>query len=113
MPSNTITDGEFVEVINKLSEYESNSDNFRPITSLDQNITDTNLDSLGIMMLFMWLDTAFGVSEEDGKKFMEGMSEEGEATVITGHDIVAFIKEYQTKCYTKEELDESVRSVIG
>jgi acyl carrier protein len=106
MHFNTITDEEFIEVINKLSEYESNSNNFVPITSLDQSILDTNLDSLGIMMLFMWLDTTFGVSEEDGKKFME------EHEVIDGHSIVNFIKKYQTQCYTKEELDNSIRSVL-
>ncbi len=107
MPTNTITDDEFIAVINKLSEYESTSDNFTPITSLDQSILDTNLDSLGIMMLFMWLDVTFGVSEEDGKKFLE------ETEIMDGHSIVTFIKKYQTKCYTKEELDTSVRSALG
>jgi acyl carrier protein len=106
MHTNTITDEEFIEVINKLSEYENNEGNFAPITTLDQSVLDTNLDSLGVMMLFMWLDTTFGVSEEDGKKFME------ETTVITGHTIVDFIKKYQTKCYTKEELDTAIRSVL-
>jgi hypothetical protein len=107
MPINEITDVEFIEVINKLSEYESTSDNFTPITSLDQSIIETQLDSLGIMMLFMWLDTTFGVSEEDGKKFLL------ENEVMDGHSIVAFIKKYQTKCYTKEELDHAVRSVLS
>ena len=107
MPSNSITDAEFIDVINKLSEYKHNDDNFVPITSLDQSILDTNLDSLGVMMLFMWLDTTFGVSEEDGKKFFEDNKD------ITGHTIVAFIKKYQTQCYTAEELEHSVRSVMG
>lgn len=107
MPINTITDEEFIKVINKLSEYESASSNFTPITTLSQSILDTNLDSLGVMMLFMWLDTTFGISEEDGKKYLE------EAEAITGQSIVDFIKEYQTKCYTQEELEHSIRSVIG
>ena len=107
MPTNIITDDEFIEVINKLSEYESTEGNFTPISSLNQSILDTNLDSLGIMMLFMWLDVTFGVSEEDGKKFLE------ETEAITGQSIVEFIKKYQTKCYTKEELDKSVRSALG
>jgi len=107
MPFNSITDEEFISVINKLSEYEHSDDNFVPITSLDQSILDTNLDSLGVMMLFMWLDTTFGISEEDGKKFFE------ENDSITGHVIVNFIKEYQTQCYTKEELEHSIRSVLG
>jgi len=106
MHSNTITDEEFIELINKLSEYESTSGNFTPITSLDQLVTETSLDSLGIMMMFMWLDISFGISEEDGKKFME------EHEVIDGHSIVTFVKKYQTKCYTKEELDNAVRSVL-
>jgi acyl carrier protein len=107
MRTNDITDEEFIEVINKLSEYESNDGNFIAITSLDQSILETNLDSLGVMMLFMWLDTTFGVSEEDGKKFME------ENDKITGQTIVDFIKKYQTKCYTKEELDTAIRSVLS
>jgi acyl carrier protein len=107
MRTNDITDEEFIEVINKLSEYESNDGNFIAITSLDQSILETNLDSLGVMMLFMWLDTTFGVSEEDGKKFME------ENDKITGQTIVDFIKKYQTKCYTKKELDTAIRSVLS
>jgi len=107
MPFNSITDDEFIDVINKLSEYEHADNNFVPITSLDQSILDTNLDSLGIMMLFMWLDTTFGVSEEDGKKFLE------ENETITGRTIVNFIKKYQTQCYTNEELEHSIRSVLG
>ena len=106
MPINTITDEEFIEVINKLSEYESDSDNFTPISSLDQLIVETSLDSLGIMMLFMWLDTAFGISEEDGKKFFE------ETDVFDGHSVVAFVKKHQTTCYTKAEVDHAIRSVL-
>ena len=110
MPVNTISDEDFLFILNKLSEYESTSENFQPITSLDQNITETNLDSLGIMMLFMWLDTAFGVSEEDGKRYIEQISKDNPTT---GQSIVDFIKETQTKCFTMKELEVSIKELLG
>jgi len=106
MPTNRITGDEFIAIINTLAEYESTSENFTPITSLDQLVVETNLDSLGIMMLFMWLDTVFGISEEDGKKFIDKNG------VLDGHSIVHFVTEYQTQSYTKEEADHAMRSVL-
>jgi hypothetical protein len=102
-----ITEDKFIEVINGLAKYEAvDVSMFEPITSLDQDILLTNIDSLGIMMMFIWLSAIFGIGDEEGKELL------GQGDVLTGHVIVTFVKAYQTKSYTDEEVDFHVRSLL-
>lgn len=94
----TITDEEFVRIINSVCENEVGGfGGFTPIATLEDNVVEAGLDSLGVMMVYVWITEGFGISDEDAENAVK-------AEVITGHDIVNFIKKYQTKGYTLEEV---------
>lgn len=95
-----LTDEDFLEVVNMVCAQEKHSqENFTNMTDLSQELSETGLDSLGVMMFFVLLDEVFGIPEED-------IEEDATADLVTGHEIFAFVKENQTKGFTLDEVKE-------
>lgn len=98
-----LTDTDFLEVINFIGSREKKAaGKFIPMTSLNQGLSDTGADSLDIMMFYVILDDAFAIPED---KIEESVPEEEP----TGNDIFDFVKKYQTKGFTIEELRETFK----
>lgn len=95
-----LTDAEFIEVINMVCAQEQYSHtNFTNMTDLSQKLSETGLDSLGVMMFFVLLDEVFGIPEE-------AVEDDSTSALVTGHQIFEFIKENQTKGFTLDEVKE-------
>ena len=95
---NTLTDNDFLQIINWVCAQEKHSHvNFTDMKDLSENLTDTGLDSLGVMMFYVLLDEVFGIPEE--------AIEDGSTNNLkTGSDVFNFIKENQTRGFTMEEV---------
>lgn len=99
-----ITDEEFIRLINAISVKEmAGVSSFFGVSSVDDKLLDSGIDSLSVMMLFVWLSEGFGMSEEDSKDALTGEE------VITVQRIIDFVKQYQTRGYTFDE----VREIFG
>ena len=98
---NKLSNEDFLEAINFIGGQEKKTHGeFTPMTSLDQTLASTGLDSLGVMMFFILLDEFFGIPEE---KIEESIPKEEP----TGNSVFAFVLEHQTKGFTIEELRET------
>ena len=70
------TDGEFISMLNIILEKETPGNMvYRPLESMDAIIDLDILDSLGILVFFVWLSELFGIPDDVVTKFMEGNTE--------------------------------------
>lgn len=99
----TITDAEFLEIINSIAKQEK--DALTPlvrIESLDSPMSEFQLDSLSTLMFYVWLTEMFGIEDnEDTLKAVSGTS--------TGREIFDFVKQYQTQCYTFADVQKVLK----
>ena len=90
----TFSDAEFLGIINIILRVDSDEDEeYKPITSMDDSFNIQGLDSLSIMMFFIWVSDFFGISE---KKFQELANQEN-FTIRTLKD---FITKEATQTFT-------------
>jgi hypothetical protein len=104
MPSCTITDEEFIWIINSIAKQEAGAlENILKIESLDQPLSDSQLDSLSTLMFYVWLTEMFGVP--DNEVTMKAVDPQS-----TGRQIFDFVKQYQTQCYTFEDVKKVLKA---
>ena len=85
------TDEEFLQVVNMICEEDHPlGEEFIPITSMDESLAVDRLDSLGIMIFFIWLSELFGISDKLNEDFTND-----EVFTVTA------IKEFVTKNATR------------
>jgi acyl carrier protein len=98
-----LSDNDFLEVINFIGSQEKKArSNFIPLETLEDPLSATELDSLGVMMFYVLLDEFFGIPDES--------IEEGDTVSSkTGKDILKFVLAHQTKGFTIEELQETFK----
>jgi acyl carrier protein len=80
------SDAEFLSMVNLILKVDSDEDEeYKPITSMDDSFNIQGLDSLSIMMFFIWISDFFGISE---KKFQE-LTDQKNFTIRTLKDFVS------------------------
>ena len=99
----TFSDAEFLGIINIILRVDSDEDEeYKPITSMDDSFNIQGLDSLSIMMFFIWVSDFFGISE---KKFQE-LANQKNFTIRTLKD---FITKEATQTFTYNDAMEYSR----
>ena len=92
------SDAEFLGIVNIILKVDSDWEEkeYKPITSMDDNFNVQGLDSLSVMMFFIWVSDFFGITEE---KFQE-LSDQKNFTIRTLKD---FISREATKTFTYKD----------
>lgn len=93
-----LSDQEFLEVLNVISSRESTENTFLPLESLDDRIDTDRLDSLGIMMFFVWLVEIFGIEEGKAKEVFQNPED------LTVDNIRVFVEKHKTKGNSMDEI---------
>jgi len=89
----SFTDEEFITIVNQISAKEiPMGQQSAPITTMDESIAIERLDSLGIIIFFVWIVELFGIAEDDLTKFME-------AEDFTVRAIKVFVMQKATRAY--------------
>jgi len=94
----TFSDAEFLGIVNIILKIDSDWEEkeYKPITSMDDNFNIQGLDSLSVMMFFIWVSDFFGISED---KFQE-LADQKNFTIKTLKD---FISREATKTFTYDD----------
>ena len=94
----TFSDAEFLGIVNVILKVDSDweEEEYTPITSMDDNFNIQGLDSLSVMMFFIWVSDFFGIPED---KFKELVTTEN-FTIRTLKD---FISKEATKTFTYKD----------
>jgi len=94
----TFSDAEFLGIVNIILKVDSDweDEEYKPITSMDDNFNIQGLDSLSVMMFFIWVSDFFGIPED---KLKELVTKEN-FTIRTLKD---FISKEATKTFTYED----------
>ncbi len=95
-----ISDEEFLLLTNNICKKESPiGDIFAPLTSMDEAIDVDHLDSLGVMVFFVWITELFGITEKTFDEF----AVKGSFTVTA---IKEFVAENATRSGTYADVEE-------
>ena len=79
------SDTEFLHIVNRILEADFDEDGeYEPITSMDESFNLHGLDSLSIMMFFIWVSDFFGIPED---KFQE-LAKQKDFTIRTLKDFI-------------------------
>ena len=94
----TFSDAEFLGIVNVILKVDSDweDEEYTPITSMDDNFNIQGLDSLSVMMFFIWVSDFFGIPED---KFKDLVTTEN-FTIRTLKD---FISKEATKTFTYKD----------
>jgi len=93
----TFDDAEFLYIVNIILKADHDEDEeYEPITSMDDSFNLHGLDSLSIMMFFIWVSDFFGIPED---KFQE-LAKQKDFTIRTLKD---FISKEATKTFTYDD----------
>ena len=93
----TFNDAEFLYIVNIILKADQDEDEeYEPITSMDDSFNLHGLDSLSIMMFFIWVSDFFGIPED---KFQE-LAKQKDFTIRTLKD---FISKEATKTFTYDD----------
>ena len=93
----TFDDTEFLYIVNIILKADSDEDEeYEPITSMDDSFNLHGLDSLSIMMFFIWVSDFFGIPED---KFQE-LAKQKDFTIRTLKD---FISKEATQTFTYDD----------
>tara|TARA_B100001245_G_scaffold211795_1_gene176679 strand:- start:505 stop:885 length:381 start_codon:yes stop_codon:yes gene_type:complete len=92
------SDAEFLGIVNIILKVDSDweEEEYKPITSMDDNFNVQGLDSLSVMMFFIWVSDFFGIPED---KFKELVTKEN-FTIRTLKD---FITKEATQTFTYDD----------
>ena len=105
----SFTDEEFIAVVNVVLKLETPGDiQFSSLSSMDDVIDSNRLDSLGMMVFFVWLSDMFGIADEGVTAFIDRETELASFTGDKGNgfsvtELKDFIVTNQTKCFTYTE----------
>lgn len=100
MGSFEFTDEEFLQIINTICKKESPLvDTFIPITDMEESLVVDRLDSLGVIIFFVWLSELFGISDDDINAFT------GEG-VFTIRALKEFVTDKHTRTYSYAQAEE-------
>jgi acyl carrier protein len=114
----TFDDTEFLYIVNIiLKEDHDEDEEYEPITSMDDSFNLHGLDSLSVMMFFIWVSDFFGIPEDT---FQE-LAKEKDFTIRTLKD---FISREATQTFTYNDAmayskhsfnndDDAIRSKTG
>lgn len=95
---NTITDEEFIDILNLIIKKETIQTDIPLIKNINDNLIELSiLDSLGIVLLFVWVIEIFGIPDEIYLNFLK------ERETFTAKDIKEFVIANQTQIYTYAE----------
>lgn len=98
------TDQEFLDVINLILKLDASMiDEFTPITSMDAKLNVSTLDSLGIIVLFVWISSLFGID----KPLVEDFVHKDNLTVKT---IKQFVMANATQSYSYADAAEYTKT---
>ena len=96
--SYNMSDKEFLDILNIIVKKESVSKG--TINSLEDDLAALGiLDSLGMILTFLWITEMFGIEDEVYKEFIKKEK-------FTGYEIRDFVKNNQKKIFTYEEFKE-------
>lgn len=99
-PAFDFTDEDFINILNRICKKEVKlAQGYVDITSMDDRIDLDRLDSLGIIIFFVWLCELFGIDEKTAEEF----AMQGELSV---RDIQNFVKANLTRTHNMEEAEE-------
>ena len=89
------SDAEFLGIVNVILKVDSDweDEEYKPITSMDDSFNIQGLDSLSVMMFFIWVSDFFGIPED---KFQE-LAKQENFTIRTLKD---FISKEATQTFT-------------
>ena len=92
------SDEEFLGIVNIILKVDSDweEEEYKPITSMDDNLNIKGLDSLSVMVFFIWISDFFGISED---KFKELATKEN----LTIRALKDFISREATKTFTYDD----------
>ena len=113
------SDAEFLGIVNVILKVDSDweDEEYEPITSMDNSFNIQGLDSLSVMMFFIWVSDFFGIPEDT---FQE-LAKEKDFTIRTLKD---FISREATQTFTYNDAmayskhsfnndDDAIRSKTG
>ena len=82
----TFSDAEFLGIINIILKLDSDEDEeYKPITSMDDSFNIQGLDSLSVMVFFIWISDLFGINEKTFQK----LADQKNFTIRTLKDFVS------------------------
>ena len=88
------TDEQFLIIINHLFKQDTPmGEEYVPIESMDEKITIERLDSLSVVVFFVWISQLFGIPEDTVNDFMVSGKN-------TGTDLKEFVMKNATQTYT-------------
>ena len=93
----TFTDEEFLDIVNRILKTEVELDTvFVPLTSMEDSFNLQGMDSLSVMMFFVWIMEFFGIPEVR----LEGLTSQPDFTIAT---LKAFVMAEATRTFTYKE----------
>lgn len=90
------TDKEFLNVVNLLCKLDVDEEDYISIVSMDTSLNMNDLDSLGIIVFFVWLTHLFGIPEPK----LQDFTKKGNLTIQA---IKEFVTVEATKTYSYTE----------
>ena len=101
------SDEEFLGIVNIILKVDSDweDEEYKPITSMDDNFNIQGLDSLSVMMFFIWVSELFGIPESKIEKFMT-------QKVFTVRAVKDFVNTEATRTYTYAEAKEFAKRMF-
>ena len=101
----SFTDEEFLEILNNICRKEITSETeYLPLTSMQDEVAADRLDSLGVIMFFVWISELFGIPEEDVNNFIT-------QEVFTVQELKDFTDEKHTQIRSYEAYLEYVEEI--
>jgi len=98
------TDQEFLDVMNCIIAADTAvGETFVKLTSMDQSLGEDQLDSLGTVVFFAWIDHIFKIPTEKVQEFSQ-------AKTFTMKAIKDFIVNNTTRTYTYEEVVDFIKT---
>lgn len=100
------TDEEFLKVLNNICKKEiPTGEDYSPISSMEENVTANRLDSLGMILFFVWISELFGIPEKDVDAFVL-------REVFTAQKLKDFIMENSTQVRSYQAYLDFVEETI-
>lgn len=94
------SDEEFLNVVNRICSDESPvGDEYIPMASMEESLVMDRLDSLGVMMFFIWLSELFGISDKLIEEFIA-------KELFTLRAVKIFVTEHATRTYDYSEAEQ-------
>lgn len=97
------SDEDFLAVVNLICKLDAPMGDYIPIVSMDEKLNMDRLDSLSMVVFFVWIAQLFGISEDKMKDFVDSQK-------FTVRDIKDFVTKEATQTYSRAEAEEYTKS---